>query len=85
VTAPRVEIVVDRLIFHGLRPDEARRAAAAFEARLATLALRPRTPVQARSDPFRAAPSVSVQARSGPALGEAAAGAVADAVFGARR
>jgi hypothetical protein len=34
----RVEIVIDELVVRGLRPEDARRVAADFEARLATLA-----------------------------------------------
>jgi hypothetical protein len=86
VNAPRVEIVVDRLVVHGLPAAEARRAAAAFEARLAALAARPGPPVPPRAESFRVAPAVTVRSSSATAVGEAAAGAVWGAVSaGARR
>ena len=82
MTAPRVEIDVDRLIFHGLPPEEARHAAASFEARLTTLAARPTETVASRAEAFCAAPAVSMPARTPSAGGEAAAVAVWGAVSG---
>jgi hypothetical protein len=80
MTAPRVEIVIDRMVFHGLEPAEARSAATAFEVRLAALAARPAAAILARTEAFRTTPAVGAPTRSPAAIGEAAAGAVWSAV-----
>ena len=73
--AGRIEIVVDELVVRGLPPDHARAAAAAFERRLAALAVGPAA-IGARSEAARLLPAVDVPAGSPAAVGDAAAGAV---------
>ena len=73
---PRLEIVVDELVVHGLEPGAARAAAAALEARLTELAGEPHAPLAPRAEAFRRARGVDVPAGSPRAVGEAVAGAV---------
>ena len=68
-----IEIVVDELVVRGLSPDQARAAAAAFEARLTALAAAPAA-IAPRSESARLLPAV--EARTAAGVGEAAAGAV---------
>jgi hypothetical protein len=76
VTGPRLEIVVDELVVRGLRPEEARVAADALEARLTALAAENDTALPARAESFRRAAAVDVPAGSPTAVGDAVAGAV---------
>jgi hypothetical protein len=69
----RVELVVDELVIHGFSPDQARAAAAAFEARLTALAATPAS-IAERDESVRLLPAVEAGTPAG--VGEAAAGAV---------
>jgi hypothetical protein len=77
-----LEIVVDELVVRGLPPGDARVAAAAFEARLATLAGAAEAAVPERGEAFRRLAPVSAPGGSPAAVGEAVAGAVWNAVSG---
>jgi hypothetical protein len=85
MTAPRIEIVIDRLVFHGLPEADARRAAATFETRLAALAREAHGPIRPRTEGFRPTVPVRAGGASHDALGTAVAGAVARAVWGGGR
>jgi hypothetical protein len=77
---PRVEIVIDELVFRGLPVADARAAAAALEARLAALAAEAGPVPTAHDEAVHRPLDVSVPAGSKNALGEVAAGAVWSAV-----
>ena len=84
MTRARVEIVVDELVVRGLPPEAARVAAAAFEARLSTLAGAAGADVPERAESFRRLPPVTAPADSPAAVGAAVAGAVWSSVSGGR-
>jgi hypothetical protein len=69
---PRVEIVVDELVMHGLSPSEARTAADGFEAHLAQLAAGEARVVE-RTESFRAVPAIQAGRSE---IGKGVAGAV---------
>ena len=77
-----LEIAVDELVVRGLSPAAARVAAAAFEARLATLAGAADGAVPERAEAFRRLGPVTAPGGSPTAVGEAVAGALWDAVSG---
>ena len=72
-----IEIVIDELVVRGLSPQDARRAATAFERRLAALAgpLEPR----GRAESFRQLPPVTADAAG---VGAAVAAAVWSSLSG---
>jgi hypothetical protein len=76
MTAPRLEIAIDELVFRGLSPGDARLAADALEARLTQLAVGIHASVAARAEAFRRLSPVETSAGSPRALGDAVAGAV---------
>ena len=76
MTAPRLEIAIDELVFRGLSTADARQATAALEARLTELAAGVSSPVAARAEAFRRLSPVEAPAGSPRALGDAVAGAV---------
>jgi hypothetical protein len=80
--APRVEIVIDQLVFRGLSAADARAAAAALEDRLAALAAAAAAPPPARDEPLVRPQPTTVPAGPPGTLGEAAAGIVWRAVSG---
>ena len=82
---PRLEIVVDELVVRGLSPSDARAAAVALEARLATLAGEAHGSLPERAESFRRLAPVTVPAAAPAALGDAVAGAVWGAVSGGVR
>lgn len=84
MTRSRIEIVVDELVVRGLPPEAARTAAAAFEARLSTLAGVADADVPGRAESFLRLPPVTAPAGSPAAVGVAVAGAVWSSVSGGR-
>jgi hypothetical protein len=82
VTRARLEIVVDELVVRGLPPEAARAAAAAFEARLSTLAGAADADIPERAESFRRLPPVTAPAGSPAAVGAAVARAVWTSVSG---
>jgi hypothetical protein len=86
MTAPRVEIAIDELVFRGLSRADARLAAGALEARLTELATGAPGPRHARAEAFRRLSPVEAPAGSPRAIGDAVAGAVwSEVAAGARR
>lgn len=75
---PRIEIVVDELVFRGLSPEAARTAAAGLEARLTALA-ESGAEVPARAEHFRRLPAIDTPADG---VGEAVGSAVWSALAG---
>lgn len=73
-----IEVVIDELVIRGLSPEEAHAAAAALEARLASLARD--GDVAPHHDAFRRTPPVAAPAAKPAAVGEAVAAAVWGAV-----
>jgi len=77
----RIEIVVDELVVRGLTPPEARAAAQALEASLATLAAHERAETSPRTEAFRRLGPITATGGA-DALGAAAAGSVWAALGG---
>ena len=74
--------MIDELVVRGLSPEDARVAASALEAKLATLAGEGGRSSPARAEAFRRLPPVTAPAGSPAAVGDAVAGAVWGAVSG---
>jgi hypothetical protein len=83
---PRVELVVDELVLHGVDRADAPGVAAALEAELASLGEeRAAAAPRGREDAVRRPAPVAAPAGSPHDLGRAVAGAVVDTVWEARR